>query len=607
MIAGSNYIRSLITAALIASFWLTPIAASGQDLVTVSSITGNSSVFVFRSASRPKRFIAAARPTRTKVQQLASVNRIRKQYETIARVTPRVDRAKVVDPAKQVKTIGPIEGSKQLAGIGEYFLQQGDVDQAIERFREAITLDGNNVNAKNGLSEGLALKGSDLLLKDQATTAKGVFSEALRYNPNNAAAHFGLGEVYAQLNQLPEAIASYERSLANDKNLTEIYVPLGILYYQSGEIAKADENLTKALEKSADSAETQFFLGLVRAAQGRNEEALAAFQKAQTIDPTYAEAFYNSGETLVKLKRPAEAITDYQRAMSLKSGYFDAMLGLGDAYLDLKKYPEALAAYKSAAALKNDNWEVYAGLGEAYRWTEDYNNAEANFNLAALFYTRTKDFNKDTAADLYSKAAYVIGRQCPVNMEKFVPCKWNTAVKDLEKAVELGQNPLDFGNLGWAYYNSARMDLDARMPDEAKAKLELARTNLQKALVNPAIAEGVLQNLGAVQIDLGDYKGAIESLKPVVAKRPDWVFSTYALGTAYFKDNNFDEAAKAFQLAVDKDPDNISYLMSLGVAHVRRKNEKDVRAIIERLKKLNGPAALKIENEGRAAKVITGK
>jgi tetratricopeptide (TPR) repeat protein len=553
------------------------------------------------------RRVIAVKPKRTPAQRLETVKKIRKQYETIAKATPRREKAKVVDPVKlpkNIKTLPAAEGSRLLAGVGEYYNDRGEFDRAIEFFADSVTLDDKNTAAKSGYSEALALKGNDLLVKDDAATAKAVFIEAIKLNPRNAAAYFGLGEVYSALDQYPEAIANYERSLENDKDLTEIYIPLGILYYQSGDIAKADALLTKALASSAGSAETQFFLGLVRAAQNRDEDALEAFAKAKTLDPTLAEAFFYSGETLVRLKRTKDAVADYKKAVDLKPEYFDAWLGLGEAYFETGDYTNATNAYKTAAKLKNDNWEVFAGLGESYRMQKQYNDAEANYNLGLLFLTKAQDFNKETAADIYSKVAYVIGSQCELNRPKFLPCKWSAAIKATENAIALLDNPVDYANLGWTYYNAARSDMLANRAADAKPKLEQAKTALQKALTGPpAIHDGVLQNLGAVQIDLGDFRGAIESLKPVTEHKPDWVFSKYALGTAYFKVNDFGNAAKAFRAAVDKDPDNVAALSSLGVSEVRLKNGKEVKKIIEKLRTLSVPDAVRLEQEARAAKL----
>lgn len=604
-------IKVISTVMLAFSLWIVPDPSAAQDLVNFGSITGGASVFVFRSAARAaKKFVSAIKPSRTKAQRIDTVKKIRRQFDTVAKVKPNRDRAKIVDPLKlpkNTRTMPAAEASKLFAGVGEYYNDKGDFEKAIPFFIDAIGLDDKNTAAKAGLSDAYAMKGNDLLIKDQAALAKGLFLEALKHDPTNSAAYFGLAEVYSELDQYPEAIANYERSLENDKDLTEIYVPLGILYYQSGQIDKADAMLSKALTFSTGTAETQFFLGLVRSAQQRNEDAAAAFQQAKTLDPKMEEAFFQSAEVLSRLKRFGDAVPDYQKAVELRPTYFEAWLGLGDALYELKKYPEATEAYKTAIKLKNDNWEAYYGLGESYRQTEQFNLAKANYDNAGTFLKRQKDFNKETAADVYSKIGYVVGRQCEINIRNFVACNWGSAVRALEEAVRLADNPMDKANLGWAYYNFARMDIDARMMDAAKPKLELAKANLQAALASgpESIADGVRQNLGAVLIDMADYTGAIDALKPVVANRPDWSFSQYALGTAYFKANDFENSSKIFRAAVEKDPDNASLLSSLGQSEVKRRNGKEVKKIIEKLKALNRiPEALQLERDAKVAKLI---
>src|SRR5687767_8876270 len=291
-----------------------------QDLVPVGDLTGGSSVFVFRNASKsaPRRMVVRVRVARTKTQRIETAKRVSRQYVVLAKVAPRRVRSTVVredDPRiPKIPTMPKEEASVIFAGVGEFFMEKDDYRRAQEFFRESIQLDAKNRKAETGLSEALSLEGNDELVKGNNAVARKKFEEALKYNDRNSPAYFGLAEVFAEQDKDPDAILNYERALANDKDLTEIYVPLGILYYQQGEIAKAEDLLTKALAIYPNDAQTQYFLGLIRFAQNRNQDALTAFTRAKELDPAYAEAFYYSGETLVRLNRHQDAIGDYQKA-----------------------------------------------------------------------------------------------------------------------------------------------------------------------------------------------------------------------------------------------------------------------------------------------------
>jgi superkiller protein 3 len=540
------------------------LGVRAQGVVEVAGIGGETSVFVFRKAvAAPYRVVSRQRAVRTKEQRIETTKRVSRQYATLAKVAPRRARAKVVDPENlppeiRIKSMPREEASKLFTGVGEYYIDASDSDNAIEFFRQAVRMDEKNNIAPKGLSEALSLKGNELLVKDKPDDARTYFDEAISYNPNNAVAYYGLGEVYSGQEIDEKSIANYEKAISLDKDLTEIYTPLGILYYHAGQIAKADELLTKAAAIDTDSAITQYFLGLVRFAQNQNQKALTAFQTAIRLQPDYAEAYYYSGETLERLGKVEEAIPQYQKAVSYKPNYFEAQLSLGNAFYELKRWPEAIAEYEKAVRLKNDNVQVYLNLGDAYRENRDFEKAESRYNLAVTFMERDKSVNPDDAADTYSKIGYVIAEQCPINMSKFMPCRWETATRALEKAATLTHDNVDYANLGWAYYNAARRDKAENRPDAAREKLEKARLNLQKAASADPSARYMtasLANYGMALNDLGDYRNAVDVLNRVVKAQPDWIFANNELGYAYYGMKDYKNAIDRFEAVVKRNPD----------------------------------------------------
>lgn len=583
-IAGAGIIATLLAGAI-------PVKA--QELVSVSNITEGSSIFIFRSSSKaaPRKFVSRTRPTRTRSQRIETAKKVSKQYVTLAKVAPRRQRTAAVDPKDprmaKIKTMPADQASKLFAGVGEYYMDRDDFNNAIDFFREAVQLDKKYVVARNGLSEALALKGNEELVRDARGPARRFFEEALTYNQANAPAYFGLGEIFSAEEKDADAQAAYEKALTNDKELTEIYVPLGILYYRAGEIAKADDLLTKAMAISPNDAETQYFLGLIRYSQNRNDDALTAFRKATSVDPTYADAYIQAGATLLRLGDPTKAVTEYTKATELRPGSFEAWLGLGNAQYEAEKWQEAVKAYKKATELKNNSAEAFENLADAYRQLPDYQQAESNYKLAALFIERTPDFDHEQAADILSKSAFMLAKQCELNRARNLKCRWPDAVAALEKAAQYSPDAVDNANLGWAYYNAAREELSYRNDAAARPYLEKARTALQKAAAgNGKIAAASLVNLGRVLADLGDLSGAADALNKAVQKDSDSAFAWNELGAVYRKQNKFKEAASAFRKAADKDEKNPVIQFNLGEAELQSGNIGEAKKAYQRLKKL---------------------
>ncbi len=604
--------RGLLALTVIFTMLLCTLPASAQGLVPVSDIAGGATVFIFRTSpkSAPRRFVSKVKAGQSKQQRQDTARKVNKQFVALAKVAPRRVRTASIDPNNYKKgfpTLTPVEASKLFSGVGEWYMDRTDYNNALDFFREANTMDKANSRASFGLSEALALKGNELHAANNTTAAdkteavKKFFEEALKYNPKNAPAYFGLGEFYSDKGQDAEAQKNYELAIANDPELTEIYVPLGVLYYQKGEIAKADTLLTKAIAVSPDDAQTQYFLGLVRFAQNQNPEALAAFTKAKTIDAKYAEAFYQSGETLSRLKKYPEANADYKIATDLKRDYFEAWLGLGSANYELGNYAEAVAAYKEAVRLRNNNAEAFENLADAHRQLNNFNDAESAYNLANLFITRNAEYNKQDAADIFAKASFMIAKQCEIDNRRNAPCRWETATKHLEKAILLSQSSVDYANLGWAYYNWARWDFNHNNAAAAQPRLLKAKENLEIAVAtSPKFLEGPLLNLGLVLIDMGDYAGAVKALTRVVEKEPKWAFALNELGVAYRKQNNYKEAVKHFKKAVEKDENFAMAVFNLGEAEFRGGNPGESKKAYDKLIKMGqGRLATKLQIETR--------
>jgi superkiller protein 3 len=593
---GKNQRRSWIfSLVLISTFFINGLPLRAQDVVTSEDFTGGSSAFVFKTSRKPTQkkiaFRSSTNVSRSKVAKLETSKRITKQTVTIAKVNPKRTRSKEVDPTvtkidvAALQRKSPQEASVVFAGVGEYYLNKDNLDEAVNWFREAASLDPKNVNAKTGLADAVVLKGNQLLNKQNYDVAKLMFEEALKNNPRNAGAYAGLGEVYSAKDDGGKALESYEKALANDAEMTELYGPLGVLYFQKGEVAKSETYLQKALAAAPDNAETQFFVGLLRYKQDRNDEAVAAFKRSIELDPTNPDAHYYLGEVYDRLNQGKDAIAAYQKAVQLNPKYSEAWFDLGVAYFNRDQLTEAVDAYKQAIKLKPTYGEAHANLADVYRLTNKLDEAIAAYRMATTFI-------KDDP-ELFSKYGYVAARRAVTPAYR---AYWKTAIENFEKAVALSPDYIDYTNLGWAYYNIAQSNRTDRNETDYKANLQRARDAFVKANTLkpvPKVAAAINLNLGMTLTDLADFPGSIVALKSATELQKNWLPAINELGIAYRKNGDLENAVKQFKKAVDLDDKFAPAHFNLGESEFRRNNLKDAKKAYEKLKTLNRPDLVK--------------
>jgi tetratricopeptide (TPR) repeat protein len=566
-----------LTVFVLWTFIFQSVPVRAQEIVTSEDISGGTSVFVFRQSKKTaqtksafrnanvKRNVVARNESRKKVKaQIVAANKTKPQRPKV-----KVD-ANTLATTSQVKTAAQKEkASTVLAGAAEVYLERNQTDTAITYFRQAIALNPKNENAKLGLSEALTAKGDETSAKTGAESAVVFYEEAVKLNDKNAAAYASLGEIYDDSNQNEKAIANYEKALQLSPNLTELHAPLGILYLQKGEIALAENYLTKAGSTNTNDAETQYFKGLLFYKQNKNPEALAAFSSAIKAKPDYSEAYYYQGETYDRMDKDKEAINAYKQAVQINPRFTEAWFDLGVAYYNRNRYEDAITAYKETLKLRNDNGEAHLNLANTFRQLDRYPEANGEYGLAATFIKGD--------ADMYSEWGFCLGK------EK----KWNTAVERLHTAVSMQPDPVDYTNLGWAYYNAAQNDLRDKREPEAKTKLAKGRDALQKATALNPNFDAAFLNLGVTLTDLGDFQGAVNALTRATNLRKNWVSAINELGLAYRQLNDLDNAVKQFKKATDIDKNFAAGYYNLGETEYRRGNTKEAMKAHEKLKKLN--------------------
>jgi len=206
-------------------------------------------------------------------------------------------------------------------GLGFYYDEHGDADQAIAHYRDALAIDPQNAKIENNI--GVVLAG-----RRQRTEALAHYVRALELNPDYVEAHYNLGQLWADVHRWDEALWHYRRALAIEPECSEAHNKLGLALVASGKVGEGIGHFKTALRINRRFAEAYYNLGNALAGHGQFDEAAANYEKALAIKPNYVRAHVNLGNALACRGRLDEAIAEFHLALQIQPDQVDARRNL---------------------------------------------------------------------------------------------------------------------------------------------------------------------------------------------------------------------------------------------------------------------------------------
>ncbi len=208
--------------------------------------------------------------------------------------------------------------------LGNIFVRQGHVDDAMALFRAGLVLDPKDSDLLSSLGNAFLKKGDWDAAADQ-------FQKAVEIDPANFGAYNNLGTAYAQKGQVNEAIVQYEQALQIHPHYADAHNNLGNLLLQNGETTEALEQFHKALEINPNDVDALNNLGWALLRQGKTDEAIDELHHALAIDPANVKALNNLGIALAQGGHLDEAVIQFEKVLQLMPGDANAQNNLARA------------------------------------------------------------------------------------------------------------------------------------------------------------------------------------------------------------------------------------------------------------------------------------
>jgi tetratricopeptide (TPR) repeat protein len=450
---------------------------------------------------------------------------------------------------------------------GMAFEGNGEMDRALEAYRKVLNVDP-------GQSELASRVAGLLIQQDDFPQAIDVLKDAIKANPNNAEPYQQLAFIYTRyLKKTDQAIDYANRAIALNPGEVEGYQRLVEIEVAAGQERRALEALDRALK--VHSTDPNFWIGVGKLyvaivfksdSQPKPDELKKPneiFKKAAEYAGDDPGILKDVADYYAASQQLKEAIPLYLRVLELQPDDANAREKLATGFIltnqrdkavemleqIIKEHPEKYQPYDLLAQVLD---EEARSLQRANRIEE----AKAKFAKVAANYEQSLLINPNHAGTYVRLAELLLG-----------------ALRDPDRAVKLlAEARRRFPGAPEIVYYLAIAQREAKQSQQAVATFEEALHEAQLEEDDEFINAKFYFNYGAAAEQAGLYDKAADLLRKSIALDPaSSAEACNYLGYMWADHNmNLDEAELMIRRALESEPNNASYLDSLGWVEFRK-------------------------------------
>jgi eukaryotic-like serine/threonine-protein kinase len=366
-----------------------------------------------------------AEPAKTTVEMVDTSNRsvvrqaeiavnrqdpARFQNEVIAAILTLLDVS--LTPAERARVLvpeaapGAYELYLQAVGYFEGYFRDQNIDTAISLLQQAVKINPDYAAAHAALGRAYWFKYLTDNKAPLAEAARQSCERALGLDEADATPHACLGTVNTGIGRYKEAIEEFNHAMERDPGNEEVYLGLADAYLKNGNAAKAEETYKVAISLRADYAAAYSRLGVFYYSTGQYARAEEMFTHVTTLAPDSWRGFANLGGVLHVQGKVPEAIRAYRRSLEIKAND-QAASNLGTVYfLETREYRKAADAYRQATRLSANDHTLWGNLAAVLRWAGDDAAARPPYARAIQLAESRRAVNPRDAAVLVHLAEY---------------------------------------------------------------------------------------------------------------------------------------------------------------------------------------------------------
>lgn len=290
----------------------------------------------------------------------------------------------VREAIKPLPTPAPTRSASSFAATAALLREDGEIDEAIDLYEQAIRLDGSRVEFYIPIIDLLTAEG-------RAEEALTWAEQAVILSPENdrvwsglAAAHLAVGNRLLDLGQPTNADLAYAEAVRAGRAAIDINASNALAHaYIAGALAqlgpeqytRAQEEADIALTLAPDDPIVHYYMASVLELQGFYEAAIEQYDRAIDLDPNMVSLRIGLAYNFFALRDIPTAILTFEDALAIDPDSAEAYDGLGYMYFLIGEYPTAEENLLKAVELDSEMIRGHAHLGAAYYRNLNYDQA----------------------------------------------------------------------------------------------------------------------------------------------------------------------------------------------------------------------------------------
>ncbi len=464
------------------------------------------------------------------------------------------------------------EGERKAGALAHFvegmaFEENGEMDKALEAYRKVLNVDPG----QSDLASRVAVL---LIRQEDFPQAIDVLKDAIKANPNDAEPYRQLAYIYAKyLKKTDQAIDYANRAVALNPRDIEAYQRLVEIEFAAGEEKKVLEVLDRATKVRSDDPNFWTRLGKLYVAVLFKPDSQPKPDELRRVNEIFKKAADHANDDSTVLKDVAdyyassqqlkEAIPLYLRVLELQPDDANAQEKLATGFILTNQRDKAVEMLEQIIKEHPEKYQPYdllaQVLDEEARSLQRANHpdeAKAKFAKVAANYEQSLLINPNHAGTYLRLAELLLG-----------------PLKDPQRALKfLAEARRRFPGAPEIVYYLAIAQREAKQIQQAVATFEEALHDAELDQDNEIVNAKFYFNYGATAEQAGLYDKAADLLRKSIALDPANAAEAYNyLGYMWAEHNmHLDEAEEMIKHALEIEPNNGSYLDSLGWVEFRK-------------------------------------